>query len=174
MRTFKTLILIVASGVASRAALAEDLGVRLSVGGGAGARGLAGQFGAAFPAEATLTIVPLTSISAGLVASDAGIDHAYGEVGLYLVASLGIGVGYGAYEKAGARESRTTFHLFAGFPIPLVGNLQIDETIATQRFVYILPYYRPSWGPWPGTMHELGVMLKFGFPLRPVEYHRAR
>ena len=32
-------------------------------------------------------------------------------------------------------------------------------------FTYLLPYYRPSWGPGPGAAHEVGLMFKFNYEL---------
>jgi hypothetical protein len=98
---------------APRSAIAGDLGdngVRLNFGLGGGDRWVAGRSGPVLPAELTLTYIPLVSVSAGMVAGDGGIDQAYGELCFHLIASVGAGVGYGAYESDQGRRSGAAVH----------------------------------------------------------------
>jgi hypothetical protein len=133
---------------------------RAILGAGVSYRTVASSSGAAFPVELTLSPVPFT-LSAGAVFSDAGLVHAYGEVGIWLVASAAVGGGYGAYQTAQGRKDGGTVHLFLGVPIPL--HEDIISAISGRWFPYVVPYYRPSWGPWPGTAHEIGFMVKISY-----------
>jgi hypothetical protein len=147
----------------------SDNGFKLALGGGPEARVVAGQWGGAGSVEATLTYVPVVSLSAGLAASAEGVDYAYGELCVHPIVSLGGGLGYGAYSNATGRHAGLAGHMFLGLPIPLVkGPLEVTEK--GRIFAYLLPYYRPSWGPWPGTAHELGFMLKFSYALSSLDY----
>jgi hypothetical protein len=72
------------------------------------------------------------------------------------------GAGYGAYQSPNGRKDGATWHLFIGAPIPLDEKAAMNEE---PRFTYLLPYYRPSWGPWPGAAHEVGLMFKVSYGL---------
>jgi len=138
--------------------------VRLTLGAGVADRNISGSNSAALPLELTLTPLQLMTTSGGLVFSRGGVDHAYLEVGFYLVASVAAGAGYGAYDSAEGRKQGGALHLFLGFPIPL--RDVASELFDAKWFPYLEPYYRPSWGPWPGTVHEAGIMMKLGYTLR--------
>ena len=142
----------------------DDRPLRLTFGGGAAFRSVEGPAEAAFPLELTLTMPPF-SLSTGVVFSTVdGLAHAYGEIGLYLGLSVGAGLGYGAHESAQGRHATPTTHLFFGFPIPIAADA-FKAALDAEWFPYIVPYYRPSWGPWSGAAHEGGVMLKFSYQL---------
>jgi hypothetical protein len=136
----------------------------LALGVGAADRVVNGSGGVAFPLELTLTPEPVFFLSAGAVFSGSGVDHAYAELGLWLLASLAVGGGYGAYDTPAGRKDGGTLHLFVGVPIPLdLNRLGKDKWLP-----YLEPYYRPSWGPWPGTVHEVGLMLKISYWFKDV------
>jgi len=147
--------------VAPLPARADD-SVRLSFGTGVAARSAGGDTGPALPLELTLTMVPIVSISTGAVFSDVGLAHAYFEFAVWFGVSVGVGGGYGAYASPAGRKDGGDFHLFVGLPIPLGDPAGV---IDSQWFFYVLPYYRPSWGPWPGTAHEGGMMLKVSYAI---------
>jgi len=136
----------------------------LAVGAGAADRVVSGSGGVAFPLELTLTPAPVFFVSAGAVFSGGGVDHAYGELGVWLIASVAVGGGYGAYDSPAGRKDGGTFHLFVGLPIPL----DLDRIGKDKWLPYLEPYYRPSWGPWPGTVHEVGCMVKISYWFRDV------
>ncbi len=140
-------------------------GIRLSLGAGGGARSVAGNVQELFATELTLTMVPMVSLSTGMTAGEGGVEYAYGEIAFHLVASLGFGFGYGAYQANGRRREGMAGHVFIGLPIPLTRE-PTELVEEGKHFFYLLPYYRPSWGAWPGAAHELGVMLKFSYGLR--------
>jgi hypothetical protein len=157
--------------LASGPARSSDNGFKLALGGGPEARGVAGQWGGAGSVEATLTYVPVVSLSGGLAASAEGVDYAYGELCVHPIVSLGGGLGYGAYSNASGRHAGLAGHMFVGLPIPLVNERNyLDLTEKGRIFAYLLPYYRPSWGPWPGTAHELGLMLKLSYSILSLDY----
>jgi hypothetical protein len=139
-------------------------GLRLSFGAGAESRWVAGKADGLLSTELTLTMVPMVSVSSGITAGHGGIYYAYSEVAFHLIASLGFGLGYGAYQAEDGRQGGLAGHLFVGLPIPLTDR-PADLIDQGGHFLYLLPYYRPSWGPWTGTSHELGVMLKFSYGL---------
>jgi hypothetical protein len=143
---------------------ANDGPASLAVGAGVADRVVNGSGGVAFPLELTLTPAPIFFTSAGAVFSGGGIDHAYLEVGVWLVASLAAGVGYGAYDSPEGRKDGETIHLFVGVPIPF----EPDRLGNDKWLPYVEPYYRPSWGPWPGTVHEVGLMLKVSYWFKDV------
>lgn len=139
---------------------------RVSLGAGVALRHIDDASWAALPLELTLTAVPFTA-SCGAVFADAGLRHAYFEMGVYLGLSFAAGVGYGSYRTPqGTKEGGTT-HLFFGLPIPLSTPAGMFD--AGEWFPYVEPYYRPSWGPWPGAAHEVGLTAKitFGFGRAP-------
>jgi hypothetical protein len=136
----------------------------LALGAGAADRVVNGSGGVAFPLELTLTPEPIFFTSVGAVFSPGGVDHAYGELGVWLLASLAVGGGYGAYDTPAGRKDGGTFHLFVGVPIPL----NLDRLGKDNWLPYLEPYYRPSWGPWPGTVHEVGLMVKVSYWFRDV------
>jgi hypothetical protein len=159
--------MLLASLLPRLAFAADDDGLRLSFGGGAAARSVAGKWGAAATVETTLAFKNVGLASAGLLAFPDGFDYAYGELGIYLGVSLAAGLGYGSYASPTGRNGGLAEHLFVGVPIPLVARAdQLEEKGGF--FPYLLPYYRPSWGPWPGVAHELGVMLKISVGLKAV------
>ena len=142
----------------------DDRPLRLTFGGGAAYRRVAGSTDPAFPLELTLTMPPF-SLSTGVVFSTVdGLAHAYGEIGLYFGLSVGAGLGYGAHDTPQGRQAGPTTHLFFGFPIP-IANDAFKAALDATWFPYLVPYYRPSWGPWSGAAHEGGVMLKFSYVL---------
>jgi hypothetical protein len=143
---------------------------RISLGLGVADRIVTGSGGVAFPLELTLTPVPWFTTSGGLVFSGAGVDHGYLEAGIFLfIVSVAAGAGYGAYDAAQGRQAGGALHLFVGIPVPLR-----DPATAVGResrgtwFPYVEPYYRPSWGPWPGTVHEVGLMMKMSYALKTL------
>jgi hypothetical protein len=118
---------------------------------------------AVVPIEVTLTRSTVFSLSTGAVFSTDGVAHAYGELGYWTFISVGAGAGYGAYQSPSGRKDGATLHLFVGIPIPLTDwEAVLNEP---PRFMYLLPYYRPSWGPWPGAAHEVGLMFKVNYEL---------
>jgi hypothetical protein len=136
-----------------------DVASSLALGAGAATRIINGSGGAAFPLELTLTPAPCLFTSGGLVFSGSGIDYGYAEFGFWFLASVAGGGGYGAYDSPQGRKSGATGHVFVGVPIPLDMN-----SLGKGKWLpYLEPYYRPSWGPWPGTVHEFGVMLKISY-----------
>jgi hypothetical protein len=147
------------------AAGADDNGIRLSAGGGPAARAVAGVTDGLLGAEVTLTAVPVVSVSTGLTAGRHGVAYAYGEVTLHFVASLGGGMGYGAFWPDGRRADGIAGHAFIGVPIPLDMRKIGEMTEARSHVWYVLPFYRPAWGPWPGAAHEWGLMLKHSYGL---------
>lgn len=140
----------------------ETTPLRLSFGGGVAGRWAGtGPGDAVVPIEVTLTRWQIVSLSAGGVVSGVGVAHAYGELGFWVGISLGAGAGYGAYQSPTGRKDGGTVHLFVGVPIPMSGA---DDVIQEKPwYTYLLPYYRPSWGPWPGTAHEVGFMVKVSY-----------
>jgi hypothetical protein len=143
---------------------------RIAIGLGVSDRIVTGSGGVAFPFELTLVPLPVLTTSGGLVFSSAGVDHGYLEAGVFLfVVSVAAGAGFGAYDSAQGRKAGGTLHLFVGVPVPLR-----DPVTAVGResrgtwFPYVEPYYRPSWGPWPGTVHEVGLMMKISYALRSL------
>jgi hypothetical protein len=143
---------------------------RFALGLGVADRIVTGSGGVAFPLELTLTPLPVLTASGGLVFSSGGVDHGYLEAGLFLfVVSVAAGAGFGAYDSAQGRREGGTLHLFVGVPVPLR-----DPVTAVGResrgtwFPYVEPYYRPSWGPWPGTVHEVGLMMKISYALKSL------
>jgi hypothetical protein len=132
-------------------------------------RDIGGKWHAAVAPELTLH-VPFISLSTGASVSSDGLDYAYGEFCIHPIVSLGAGLGYGAYTAATGRRDGLGGHVIVGLPIPLVQSLA--ELTDEERVVpYLLPFYRPAWGPWSGTAHELGVMLKFGAMPHELRYH---
>ncbi|WP_437935824.1 hypothetical protein [Sorangium sp. So ce341] len=151
-----------------RLARAADPPLRLAFGGGAAARWVAGQWLPAFPLELTLQPYPVVSTSLGGVISDGTLAHGYVELGVYFGVSLGAGVGLGNYASPDGRESDTAFHVSVGVPIPFYPPTAIKnpmDLLDERWWGYLLPYYRPSWGPWPGAAHEVGLMLKASYLL---------
>jgi hypothetical protein len=143
---------------------------RIALGLGVSDRIVTGSGGAAFPLELTLVPWPLLTTSGGLVFSGAGVDHGYLEAGIFLfIVSVAAGAGFGAYDSAQGRKEGGTLHLFVGVPVPLR-----DPVTAVGResrgtwFPYVEPYYRPSWGPWPGTVHEVGLMMRISYALKSL------
>jgi hypothetical protein len=136
-----------------------DVPTSLALGAGVADRIVSGTGRVAFPLELTLTPAPIFFTSLGLVFSGSGVDHGYLEVGVWLIASVAAGVGYGAYDSAQGRKEGGTVHIFVGLPIPL----DLEGIGKHQWLPYLEPYYRPSWGPWPGTVHEIGLMLKISY-----------
>jgi hypothetical protein len=117
----------------------------------------------AIPVELSLTnmpFVPFWSVSLGLVASDQGIDYAYVEASVEV---LGGGFGYGSFQGKNGRVDGPAAHLSLSLPIPLPVFPGEWNPHRNPWLLYLLPYYRPSWGPWPGTANEVGVMLKIGY-----------
>jgi hypothetical protein len=143
--------------------------VTLAMGAGLAGREVAGQWHAAVAPELTLH-VPFVSCSAGLSVSSDGLDYAYGEVSFHPILSIGGGLGYGAYSATAGRREGLAGHLLVGLPIPLVDRLT-DLADEHRMLAYLRPFYRPSWGPWPGTAHEIGVMLKFTHMPDELRYH---
>lgn len=127
----------------------------VALGTGVADRVVGGSGRVAFPLELTLTPMRFWTASGGLVFSGGGVDHGYLEVGVWLGVSLAAGAGFGAYDSPQGRKEGGTLHLFVGVPIPLT-----DQIMEKKWFPYLEPYYRPSWGIWPGTVHEFGLMLK--------------
>jgi hypothetical protein len=143
---------------------------RISMGLGVADRIVSGSSGVAFPLELTLVPLPVLTTSGGLVFSGAGVDHGYLEAGIFLfVVSVAAGAGFGAYDSTQGRKAGGALHLFVGVPVPLR-----DPTTAVGRqsggtwFPYVEPYYRPSWGPWPGTVHEVGLMMRISYALKSL------
>jgi hypothetical protein len=143
--------------------------VTVAIGAGPAARDVAGHWNPAFAPELTLH-VPFVSCSTGASVSSDGLDYAYGEVSVHPLLSLGGGLGYGAYAAPVGRRDGLAGHLLVGLPIPLVSQLS-DLNSADRMLPYLSVFYRPSWGPWPGTAHELGVMLKFSRMPGELRYH---
>src|SRR5215203_1291901 len=98
----------------------KNNGLRLSAGAGGGPRWVAGRVDGQLSTELTLTFVPLWSLSTGMAVSETGINYAYGEIAIHLIASLGGGMGYGAFQSDDDRRGGAAGHLFFGLPIPLV------------------------------------------------------
>jgi hypothetical protein len=147
-------------------------GLRLALGTGVASRSVGS--GIAFPFELTLQASPLLSASGGAVAADGTVVYAYGELTLNLVVSLGGGAGFGAYSAPGGVVDGAAFHLLLALPIPFYPPDLVSNPLGFvdhHWWVYLLPYYRPTWGPWPGVAHELGVMLKVS---REITHHPAR
>jgi hypothetical protein len=139
----------------------KDIPASLALGVGAADRIVSGSSGVAFPLELTLTPTPSLFTSGGLVLSHSGVDHGYLEIGVWFGVSVAGGAGYGAYDSAQGqgRKEGATVHLFVGVPIPFE-----TDTIGKKKWLpYLEPYYRPSWGPWPGTVHEVGFMMKISY-----------
>jgi len=148
-----------------RTSAADEYGLRLSVGGGGAARWVAGNRGAAGTVEATLAFKNVGLVSAGVLAFPDGLDYAYGELGIYLGLSIAAGLGYGSYASPTGRSSGLAEHLFVGVPIPIGEHIE-QFTEKGTLCPYLVPYYRPSWGPWPGVAHELGLMIKISYGLK--------
>lgn len=136
-----------------------DVPSSLSLGVGVAGRTVNHSTHVAFPLELTLTPVPFFFTSGGLVFSSSGVDHGYAEVGFWFLISVAAGGGYGAFDSPEGRKDGGTFHLFFGVPIPL----DPDKLLASKWSPYLEPYYRPSWGPWPGVVHEGGFMVKIAY-----------
>jgi hypothetical protein len=143
----------------------DDRALRLTFGGGAAYRRVAGAAAPAFPLELTLVWEPFSISTGAVITTSEGLAHAYFEVGVWAAVSVGGGLGYGAQETTTGRKEAPTWHLFLGLPIPL--SEKFESLVYGKWFPYLLPYYRPSWGPWPGTAHEAGVMLKMSYTLIP-------
>jgi len=141
---------------------------RIAFGLGAADRIVAGSSGAAFPLELTLVPWPVLTTSGGLVLSRGGVDHGYLEAGVFLfVVSAAVGAGFGAYDSAQGRKEGGALHLFFGVPVPLRDPLNaVGRENRGTWFPYVEPYYRPSWGPWPGTVHEVGLMMRISYALK--------
>jgi hypothetical protein len=134
--------------------------VTLAAGAGVTGRDVAGQWRAAAAPELTFHI-PFFSFSTGASVSSDGLDYAYGEVAIHPILTLGGGLGYGAYSAPDGRHAGIAGHALVGLPIPMVS--QLSDLADEKRLVpYLLVFYRPAWGPWPGTAHEIGVMVKVG------------
>jgi hypothetical protein len=151
----------------------EEVPLRLSFGGGLAARwGGVGRRDAAVPIEVTLTRWHLVSLSTGSVFSGDGVEYAYGELGFWAGVSIGAGAGYGAYQSPSGRKGGGTAHFFLGVPIPVTGT---DAVVDQKPWLpYLLPYYRPSWGPWPGAAHEVGLMFKVSYGLIKGTWNNLR
>jgi hypothetical protein len=148
---------------------ARGEGFRMALGAGVASRSLGS--GIAYPFELTLQASPLLSVSAGAVAADGTVVHAYGEVAVNLIVSVGVGAGYQAATGFG---SDAGLHLFFGLPIPVYPPTIFENPLGfldEPWWGYLLPYYRPSWGPWPGVVHEMGVMLKVS---RQITHHPSK
>jgi hypothetical protein len=143
-------------------AIADDSTLRLALGAGSAGRYTSGSWSQAFPIELTLIAEPFVLVSAGGVLADGGLVHGYFELGFWLGASFGAGLGYGGYESPNGWKEGGTAHLFLGLPIPLQ---DLQDLISKRWFFYLEPYYRPSWGPWSGTAHETGLMLKVSYAI---------
>ncbi|XXY48167.1 hypothetical protein WME91_50025 [Sorangium sp. So ce269] len=149
-----------------RLAHAADPPVRFAFGTGVAGRSVADQWKLALPVELTLQPHPVLLASVGGVFSDGTVAHGYVELGVYFGVSLGAGVGLGSYATSAGRTSDTTFHIFTGLPIPVYPPSFLRDPLDgldERWWGYVLPYYRPSWGPWPGAAHEVGVMLKASY-----------
>ncbi|HMF44853.1 MAG TPA: hypothetical protein VKQ32_29475 [Polyangia bacterium] len=147
-------------------------GLRLALGTGVASRSVGS--GIAFPFELTLQAFPAVSISGGAVAADGTIVYAYGEVALNLGVSFGAGGGVGGYSAPGGVVDGAAFHLLLALPIPFYPPDFLSNPVGFVDhpwWVYLLPYYRPTWGPWSGVAHELGVMLKVS---REITHHRTK
>jgi hypothetical protein len=140
-----------------------DTTTRLAFGTGAAARFVEGSTRAALPLELTLTSVPFLSASTGAVLAGDGLEHLYFEFGIYMVASVAGGAGYGFFDTPQGRKEGGTVHLYLGLPIPL--HHDVAALFDGKWFPYLVPYYRPSWGPWSGTAHEIGFMVKISYGL---------
>ncbi|XXX74699.1 hypothetical protein WMF30_44320 [Sorangium sp. So ce134] len=152
-----------------RLAHAADAPLRFAFGGGAAGRWIAGQWQPALPIELTLQPHPVVSASLGGVFSDGTVAHGYLELGVYFGVSLGAGVGLGNYAGPDGRASDPAFHVAVGLPIPFYPPHIIRnplDLLDERWWGYLLPYYRPSWGPWPGTAHEAEGELSPVGPLR--------
>ncbi|WP_437736905.1 hypothetical protein [Sorangium sp. So ce1335] len=159
--------LAASSTAGERLAHAADPPLRMAFGAGAAGRSVEGQWQPALPIELTLLPHPVLMASLGGVFSDGTVAHGYLELGVYFGVSLGAGAGVGSYTTPDGRvSSDTTFHIFTGLPIPVYPPDFLRDPLGAldeRWWGYALPYYRPSWGPWSGTAHEVGVMLKASY-----------
>jgi hypothetical protein len=144
----------------------SDDGLRLTFGLGAAATGVPARNRVAVPLEATLVPRAFFNTSAGVVVSSLGIDEIYGELGVWLLADLGFGIGYGQRQLPHGVEWAPIGHVFVGAPIPLGDDFNVEK----RWFAYALPYYRPSWDLHTngGLSHEFGLMLKMSYAIRPT------
>jgi hypothetical protein len=137
-----------------------DQDTRVSI--GSGVSGYVHGRSVMVPIELSLVnmpFVPVWSLSLGLVASEHNVAYAYFEASVLL---FGAGFGYGSYQGAKGLVDGPAFHLSASLPIPLPVFPGKWNAHRNPWLLYLLPYYRPSWGPWPGTANEVGIMLKIG------------
>jgi hypothetical protein len=151
----------VLAGVFAASPRARCEGLRLAFGAGVASRSVGS--GVAFPFELTLQASPVLSVSGGAVAADSTVVYAYGELALNLVVSIGGGVGFGGYRAPTGVVNDIAYHLFLGLPVPIYPPDLFTNPLHfldEKWWYYLLPYYRPTWGPWPGVAHELGVMFK--------------
>jgi len=144
-------------GLQGRAAAEPD--VRLSIG-----AGISRVYGRStlVPMELSLVTMPFFpawSISLGLAASEENVSRAYLEAS---VLCLGAGVGYGSFQSASGLVEGPVFHLSVFVPIPIPVLSKEWDAHGDAWLLYLLPYYRPAWGPWPGTENEVGIMVKVG------------
>ena len=145
----------------------ED-GLRLSFGLGGSVTGVPAHPRAAVPLEVTLVPVPF-SASAGAVLSSLGVEDAYVEGGLWLGASVGLGIGYGRRETSRGIAWDPVGPVFVGLPIPLADPSDPFQLAKRTWLPYLLPYYRPSWDLSAKRLtYELGLMIKISYAIRPT------
>lgn len=92
------------------------------------------------------------SLGARFLPDGEWVSLPYGEVGLWLLANIGVG---GTVVRGGTRSGQVAPHLFLGLPLPV----STAKRNAFKRTLIFEPYYRPMW--WEGsTLHEVGLLMK--------------
>jgi hypothetical protein len=92
------------------------------------------------------------SLGARFLPGSEWVSLPYGEVGLWLLANIGVGC---TVVQGGTRSGQVAPHLFLGLPLPV----STAKRNSFKRTLIFEPYYRPMW--WEGsTLHEVGLLMK--------------
>jgi len=111
-----------------------------------------------FGGDATLTAgFAWASLGARVRPGERFHGYPYAEAGIWLLVNFGVGYSVGL----GSDVPVHNWHWFVGLPIP-VSALSDDDPA-----IFVEPYYRPTMtiDDTAPTLHELGVLLKWAWPL---------
>jgi hypothetical protein len=92
------------------------------------------------------------SLGARFLPDSEWVSLPYGEVGVWLLANIGVGC---TVVQGGSRSGELAPHLFVGVPVPF----STAKRNALRRTFIFEPYYRPTWLD-GSTLHEVGLLLK--------------
>lgn len=105
----------------------------------------------------------------------AGGNRVYGEIGVNVLLSVGIGVG----DAVGAADRQTAVHLFVGLPLPIVGGgpagwvtFSSDPFALPAVYLYAEPFFRPEWTSARTVYANYGVLLKVRVGLTRPQWDR--